>query len=224
MIFAQFARGTYNSARSLYRRFRKRSVFEEIYRQNLWGDRESRSGAGSGQDATTNIRQGLVDLIQRLNIRSIVDAPCGDFYWLSTVDLARHVESYRGVDIVPEMIRENTRRFGDDKISFGTVDLVKEVLPAADLILCRHLLIHLTLADCCRVLRNFKKSGARYLMITNQPQAEKNEEILFTGAYRPVNLFLPPFSFPQPLCSVKDSQGDNDLSEAAVFDLAKVII
>jgi hypothetical protein len=221
-MIVQPMKTAYRSARALYRRLRKRSVFEKIYRENLWGDAESRSGSGSGLAATEKVRRGLLDAIQRLDVHSILDAPCGDYYWLSTVDLSRHLSSYRGIDIVPQVIEQNNRRFGTDKISFEAIDLIKRVLPPADLILCRHLLIHLPLEDCVRVLRNFKASGSRYLMITNQPDIERNEEILFTGAYRPVNLYLAPFNFPRPLWSVDDAQGEGDRAEAAIFELGEI--
>jgi hypothetical protein len=224
MMLPQPVKTAFRSVRALYRRLRKRSVFEEIYRENLWGDAESRSGKGSGLAATEKVRRGLLDAIERLDVHTIVDAPCGDYYWLSTVDLARRLTWYRGFDIVPQVIAENKRLFTTEKISFEAVDLIKRVPPRADLILCRHLLIHLQLDDCLRVLRNFKGSGSRYLMITNQPQVERNEEILFTGSYRPVNVCLPPFNFPQPLWTVDDGQGEGDRAEAAIFDLEKIDI
>ncbi len=208
--------------RALYRRLRKRSVFEKIYRENLWGDAESRSGAGSGLAATEKVRRGLMDAIQRLDVHSIIDAPCGDYYWLSRVDLSQHLIWYRGLDIVPQVIEQNNRLFATEKISFEATDLIKRVPPRADLILCRHLLIHLTLEDCLRVLRNFKASGSRYLMITNQPHIERNAEIIFTGSYRAVNLYLAPFNFPKPLWSVDDAQGDQDRAEAAIFELQNI--
>jgi len=214
----------YRSARALYRSLRKRSVFEKIYRDNLWGDPESRSGSGSGLAATEKVRQGLVDAIRRLDVRTVVDAPCGDFYWLSTMNLSQDLDWYRGYDIVPQVIEQNQRRFGSEKICFEARDLVKRLPPRADLILCRHLLIHLTLEDGLQVLRNFKASGSRYLMVTNQPQAVRNEEILFTGSYRPVNLRLPPFRFPPPMEAIDDSQGGDDRSEALLYELAGLAI
>jgi hypothetical protein len=209
----------YRNAKALYRRLRRRTVFEQIYRENLWGDGESRSGTGSGITATEKIRHGLLDAIQRLDVQSMIDAPCGDFYWVSTLNLEQHLRSYIGFDIVPDVISRNKNRWAGENISFELADLVKSVPPMADLILCRHLLIHLPLADCLRVLHNFKASGSRYLMITNQPQAERNDEILFTGSYRPINLYLPPFNFPQPIWAVDDSQPQGHL-EAAIFRLA----
>jgi hypothetical protein len=224
MKLPQPVKAGYKAVRAFYRRLRKRSVFEKIYRENLWGDAESRSGTGSGLAATEKVRKGLVDAIQRLDVHTIIDAPCGDFYWLSTLDLAQHLTWYRGFDIVPQVIAKNKQRFTTEKISFEATDLIKRVPPRADLILCRHLLIHLPFDDCLRVLRNFKGSGSRYLMITNQPHVEQNEEILFTGSYRAVNLHLPPFNFPKPLWSVDDAQSEEDRAVAAIFELEKIDI
>jgi hypothetical protein len=213
----------FRSARKLYRRIRRQAVFEQIYRENLWGDAESRSGSGSGLAATEKIRNGLLETIERLKIQTMIDAPCGDFYWLSKVDLAKHLASYTGFDIVPQMIARNRQTWATEKISFEEADLIKRVPPRADLILCRHLLIHLPFEDCLRLLRNFKSSGSRYLMITNSPLIERNEEILFTGSFRPVNLYVAPFQFPPPIWSVDESQGE-DRTEAAVFELATLTI
>ena len=127
-------------------------------------------------------------------------------------------------DIVPHLILQNNQRFATEKISFEATDLIKRVPPRADLILCRHLLIHLSFKDGWRVLRNFKSSGSKYLMITNQPQVQRNEEIIFTGSYRPVNLHLPPFNFPQPLWSIDDAQGDQDQSVAEIFELQTMTV
>jgi hypothetical protein len=216
------ALAVYRSARAFYRRLRGRAVFEKIYRDNQWGDSESRSGSGSGLAATEKIRKGLIDAIERLDVRTMIDAPCGDYYWLSKLNLAEHLTCYLGFDIVPQVIARNKQRWAADKISFAALDLIQRVPPRADLILCRHLLIHLPFDDCIRVLRNFKSSGSRYLMITNQPQVEQNQEIIFTGSYRPLNLYLPPFRFPQPISSIDDSQGPEDKAEAAVFELSMI--
>ena len=223
-MLPQPVKAAYRAVRAQYRRLLKRSVFEKIYRENLWGDAESRSGTGSGLAATEKIRKGLLDTIQRLEIHTVVDAPCGDYFWLSTIDLAQKLTWYQGFDIVPQLIEENKRRFATDKISFQATDLIKRVPPRADLILCRHLLIHLSFDDCLRVLRNFKRSGSRYLMITNQPHIQRNDEILYTGSYRPVNLRLPPFNFPRPLSTVDDAQGGDDRSEAAIFELETIAL
>lgn len=218
-MIPQPALEAYRSVRALYRQIRKQSVFEKIHRENLWGDPESRSGTGSGLAATEKIRLGLMDTIDRLGVQTMIDAPCGDYYWLSQLNLAERLQWYKGYDIVPQVIAANNKLWASKTVSFETADVAKRTLPAADLILCRHLLIHLSFSDCMRVLRRFKGSGSRYLLITNQPQAERNEEILATGGYRPVNLLLPPFNLPQPILSLPDSQSADDKSEALLYKL-----
>ncbi len=87
---------------------------------------------------------------------------------------------------MPQLIEQNKSRFATDKISFQATDLIKRVPPRADLILCRHLLIHLSFDDgFTRVAAQIsKRSASRYLIITNQPHIQRNEEIIFTGSYR----------------------------------------
>ena len=63
--------------------------FELIYKSGYWKGfiGESLSGAGSSFDATENIRRELPILLSEFNIRSMLDLPCGDFYWMSQIDL-----------------------------------------------------------------------------------------------------------------------------------------
>ena len=115
------------------------------------------------------------------------------------------VQEYWGFDIVPELARRNQERFGSTTVHFGALDIVETGPPAADLILCRHLLYHLPLRDCLKAIHNFKQSGSRYLLITNNRDALQNREIAFTGAFRPRNLDLSPFNFPGALEVIPDS-------------------
>jgi hypothetical protein len=96
-MLPQSVRAAYRALRARYRKLRKRSVFEKIYRENLWGDAESRSGSGSGLAATEKFRKGLMDAIRRLDVHTIVDAPCGDYYWLSTVNLSQRLTWYQSI-------------------------------------------------------------------------------------------------------------------------------
>lgn len=46
------------------------------------------SGVGSQLDGSTkNIRENLYSFLKKHNIKSIFDAPCGDFWWMITIDL-----------------------------------------------------------------------------------------------------------------------------------------
>jgi len=154
------------------------------------------SGPGSELRETEDIRALLPRLIKRFNVASLLDAPCGDFSWMSNVDL-RQCE-YIGADVVPALIETNRAKYQRHGHQFILADLTKDPLPRADLILCRDCLIHLSFKDAVAVLRNFRKSGAKYLLVTTDPTIEANRPIR-TGGFRAVNLELPPFNFPPPL-------------------------
>src|SRR5678816_3876489 len=105
--------------------------FERIYRENLWGSSESRSGTGSSIEPTSALCRELPSLIVRLGVRTLLDAPCGDF-WIRRANL--DLEHYIGVDAVDGLISENRRNHGAHGRTFQVLDLTKEVPPRADLI------------------------------------------------------------------------------------------
>jgi hypothetical protein len=187
-------------------RYRGRSVFETIYEKRAWGGR-SVSGAGSDLETTSSVRCALPALVRDLKIRSMLDAPCGDFYWMSHVSLG--LDRYMGVDIVPQLIDQNVREHGSDKVQFMTADLTRGELPKTDLILCRDCLPHLSYRDIFRCLSNFRKTGATYLLTTTYPGLVRRHWNTVSGMYRPLDLQLPPFNFPRPLRVIWDGvEGD----------------
>ncbi|HEX8499568.1 MAG TPA: class I SAM-dependent methyltransferase [Pyrinomonadaceae bacterium] len=182
------------------RRGYARDVFGRIHSGNLWGEAESASGVGSTLEKTEAVRRELPALLGRFDVRTLLDAPCGDFNWMSRVDLSG-VE-YVGADIVPELVESNRARFALD---FRVLDITRDALPSSDLILCRDCLIHLSHRFCLMALANFRRSGARYLLTTHYPDAI-NRDIL-TGQWRPLNLQAPPFDFPAPLGAIDEGEG-----------------
>lgn len=76
------------------------------------------------------------------------------------------VDEYIGVDLVEEMIDLNNRKFGNEHVRFASLDLTRDALPRVDVIFSRDCLVHLTSADALRIIENFKRSGARYLLTT----------------------------------------------------------
>lgn len=169
--------------------------FTEIYRKNVFGSAESRSGNGSSLEQTATIRQLLPRLLADLQVSTLLDAPCGDFHWMSRVDLAGI--KYIGVDVVAELIESDRAAF--PSVEFRRLDVVRDPLPRADLIICRDCLVHLRAADAVEAVRNFKRSGAAYLLATTFTNTARNEENFVRGLWRPLNLQKAPFGFPEPL-------------------------
>ena len=98
------------------------NVFKSYYLKNKWGDGESRSGKGSNMGATQKLRALLPPLMANLEVKTFLDLPCGDYYWMQHVDLG--VDHYTGGDIVPDMIAANTAEHARDGVSFEVIDLI----------------------------------------------------------------------------------------------------
>lgn len=180
-------------------------VFSDIYENNKWGSEESVSGPGSSMDQTRVVRTYLANLIDRHGIRSIFDIPCGDFNWMSRVDLSK--VHYTGADIVPELIRRNAEKFGSDNVRFVARDLTSEPIDRVDLILCRDCLMHLSNAQVVRALKNICNSSSRFLLTTGFTDTSRNGDIAH-GQWRPINLTAAPFSLCQPLEIVNEELRD----------------
>lgn len=183
-------------ARLLGRRADHRAIFTRIYRRNEWGNAESVSGLGSTRERAAAFRDDLLALLRRLDTRVLMDAPCGDFNWIEEV--AGSVERYVGVDVVPELIEHNLRHHAREARTFLCLDVTRDPLPRADVVLCRDCLVHFSTADVRAALRGFRDSGSRWLLTTTFVDRSENPEIR-TGGWRPLNLQAAPFRFPPPL-------------------------
>ncbi|HMF87192.1 MAG TPA: class I SAM-dependent methyltransferase [Gemmatimonadaceae bacterium] len=169
--------------------------FARIYQTNLWSDAESRSGAGSSLDATASLRVALPPLLRSVNARRLLDVPCGDFNWMSQVDLS--AIDYIGGDIVESIIEANRQRYESPGRVFMRVDLTSGPLPDADVILCRDCLVHFSFDNIIAAFRTIKASGAQYLLTTTFLDRQVNKDIV-DGDWRPLNLVQPPFLLPPP--------------------------
>ncbi|RWI30042.1 MAG: class I SAM-dependent methyltransferase [Mesorhizobium sp.] len=187
------------AARILYYhvRYPGDSVFSVIYRARAWGDGHSASGGGSEMAETQTIRELLPALVKELGVRSLLDAPCGDFHWMSQIDL--NLEVYYGVDIVEPIISINRRNHQADNVRFSCLDITRDPLPKVDLILCRDCMVHMSNADIMLTLENFKRSGAQYLLATTYPGTVSRNRTIVSGMWRYLDLQRPPFNFPPPL-------------------------
>ena len=180
----------------------QRATFTRIFDTNAWQSAESVSGPGSTKARGADFREALVALLDECGVSSMVDAPCGDFNWMQDVLDERDV-AYTGVDIVEALIAENVRRHQTASRRFVCADLTRADLPAADLILCRDGLVHLSFADARAAIRNFRRSGSRYLLATTFVDRPRNVDVP-TGGWRVLNMEAAPFGFPPPLALVDE--------------------
>ncbi len=191
----------------LYRRFRDESI----------------SGPGSSLQQTGVLRTRLPLLLAHLDVRTLIDAPCGDFNWMQHVEAG--LDLYVGVDILRDVIAEHQWRHRRGDRRFVRIDLMADGLPRADAIFCRDLLPHLSYAEIAAVLQNFMASGSTYLITTTFTGPRPNRDTA-GGRWRTLNLTLAPFDFPPPLLTLNEqcteaggAYGDKSLAVWRMADL-----
>jgi len=168
----------------------REEIFTHIQKKNRWA-----SDKDQDLELTKTLREELPQLLKKLQVKSILDIPCGDFWWLSYADLG--FLDYTGVDIVEYVIQNDMKQYANEKRRFLKLDVLNDDLPKADIIFCKDLFIHLPLEDCLKSIKNFKKRGAKYFLADTYPSVKENNDIN-TGMWRPLNLNLSPFFFPEP--------------------------
>lgn len=173
-----------------------RTIFSRIYEQEVWGQGNSKSGAGSDLAQTKALRAALPPLIERLGVGSILDIPCGDFNWMQHMDFSI---DYVGADTVPEIIAANHERFSQPGRRFMVLDITQDDLPPSDLIFCRDLFVHLSFADIFDAIETIKRTRSEYLLTTTFPVRPGNFDNQTGKLWRPLNLEKAPFNFPSPL-------------------------
>jgi hypothetical protein len=175
--------------------------FELIYNENYWESDESRSGLGSEIKNTKEVLKALKKIIKEYNIRSIIDIPCGDFNWMSKIDM-KNID-YKGFDIVRPVIIDNNKKFKKNNINFYNSDITTSRLAKGDLMFVRDCLVHFSFEDITKSIFRIKQSGSKYLMSTSFVNLEKNIDI-YSADWRPINLEKDPFNFPKPIATINE--------------------
>jgi hypothetical protein len=121
----------------------------------------------------------------------------------------------------------NNEKYGNHMIKFEAKDISNDRLSQCDLILCRDCLVHLTYKDALKVIKNFKNSGAKYLLTTSFIGRPNNQD-LGKHIWRTLNLSLAPFNFSEPLLVINENctEGNNMFSDKSLvlYDLSEIII
>lgn len=181
--------------------------------------RKSWGGNGSGSTAanTASLAAQLPALFERYKVKRVVDLGCGDVGWI--LDAIQELDSYVGVDVVPDVIERNTalakshRAFnrllngaGDapSPTTFQLISGPSEILPSADLVLVRDCAAHLSNQLVRELLQQCAKSSP-LVLISTFPGTTMNTEIK-VGSFRPLNLEIKPFNLPAPLEMIVDSE------------------
>lgn len=196
---------------------RQASAWHQI-RAQFEGHVETVNGPGSTYLATQEIRAALPYIFDKYDIKSMLDAPCGEWNWMQHVNLTGI--TYIGWDVDAVSIQRNRRKW--PKHTWEHVNLLNTTwsLPNVDLILCRDFFLHLPNRYINVVLRKFRNSGSDYLLTTNWPGADNTRLCDLEGGEddrpgyycQPVDLEAKPFSLGPRLESfVEDTKSGQEM-------------
>jgi SAM-dependent methyltransferase len=168
-------------------------TFNGIYSRGDWAkDPEGKgtSGSGSTLDVTREYRAYIEEFIKKHQVKSVVDAGCGDWEFSSATNW-NHAR-YLGVDISTDVIDLVKKKYQKEGVSFMVGDVTGS-LPSADLLLCKDVLQHLPNELIIRFIRNnLKKGKYKWAIITNDRGGNNGD--IKAGEYRMIDLTAPPFN------------------------------
>jgi SAM-dependent methyltransferase len=176
-----------------------KAAFDGIYKNAVWGRNEEgagNSGTGSTLQSTAGYRDYLQKFLAEHQIKSVVDAGCGDWEFSKAIDWTGI--DYKGFDIVDDVIAQDTQRYAKPNIQFAVANIVKDDLPPADLLICKHVLQHLPTKDVQEFLQK-QLPKFKYALITNgidQHTLKQGnyEHDIEPGGYRALDITKPPFN------------------------------
>ena len=197
----------HNFSKSKFSKLTNQERFEMIYNENFWESNESSSGIGSEIKNTKEVLKAIKLVIKQYKIKSIIDIPCGDFNWMSSLDMENI--DYMGFDIVRSVIKENNKKYKKPNVNFYYSDIINSELSKGDLILVRDCLVHFSFEDIKKSIFRIKQSKSTYLLSTSFVNLEKNTDI-YTGDWRPINLEKEPFNFPKPIIKINEKCSEMD--------------
>mgnify|MGYP003627995528 FL=1 len=180
--------------------------FTDIYQNNLWGSKETKSGLGSELKNTITMLENLPKIIEKYKIKSILDVGCGDWNWFKEMDIDT---TYTGIDIVEPLIEELNKKHKNNNIEFIHSDAIEEKFRNYDMVIARDVLFHFSYKDIFKFMSNLQESQSKYFLTTHSGDFINKD--IETGDWRPINLFAKPFNFPTPIYSFKDNNGTREV-------------
>jgi SAM-dependent methyltransferase len=172
-------------------------VFEDVYLRAKWGTNggdAGTSGSGSTLRATLLYRTFLEQFMREANVKSVVDAGCGDWEFSQAIDF-RGID-YKGFDIVPAIIERDTKNHEKPNVHFFVGDVVTSDLPPADLLIVKHVLQHLPNRSVQAFLAKQLSKYKHVLLINgvNAVSLSSSNPDIAAGAFRNLDVTKPPFN------------------------------
>ena len=198
-----------------------KKAFEQAATENYWSDKDSLSGPGSNLIQTRIIRQEIPKLLKKYGVKKMLDAPCGDLFWMSLIkdELSGVLKTYIGGDIVPKIIKQNNQLYSSDIFSFIEIDITSDTLPNVDLVFTRDCFLHLSYLNIYRALKNYKNSKTKYLLVSTYTKKRKNIDVISVSLEgRAINLQAFPFFFSMPDALINEgcTESNNEYTDKSL--------
>ena len=194
-------------------------TFNRIYAEGMWGKDvagKGTSGTGSTLEITREYRAYVEDFIKKHSVKSVVDAGSGDWSFSSAKDWGN--ASYLGVDIASDVIAAVRNKYEKGKVKFRVGDITDE-LPAADLLISKDVLQHLSNELVHKFIRNnLSKGKYKWVILTNDRGSENRD--IASGGYRAIDLAASPFEV-RGLVDLSIKFGDEATKITSVLDLTQ---
>ncbi|MDT0688027.1 class I SAM-dependent methyltransferase [Autumnicola psychrophila] len=180
-----------------------KDAMAQIYKSNLWGGDKATfySGLGSHHPEVVHPYIAVVSgFLKDFETSPVVcDLGCGDFN--IGKELVKYSEKYIAIDIVPDLIAHNKKKFREENLEFHVLDIAAEELPLGDCAILRQVLQHLSNAEIKSVVEKLYRY--KYVILTEhlpEKDFEPNKDIISGQGIRlkiqsGVNLLAPPFKF-----------------------------
>jgi hypothetical protein len=153
-------------------------IFQKIYLNKVWGESQDASlpffsGGGSHNEfAVAQYINSIITFIQGLPEKpSVVDLGCGDFF--VGAQIRPYCHSYIACDIVPELIHFNRDYYASTHTDFRVLDIIKDELPTAEIVIIRQVLQHLSNRDI-KALVGKLCTNFKYLILTEHLPTDVN--------------------------------------------------
>lgn len=188
---------------------------------------ESLCGPGSHYENAKEMIDFLDSIIDKYEVKSILDLGCGDWNWFQHINLRN--SNYIGWDCDHKMIEQNNLKYGSKKVSFEVKDIVTNKYPKCDLIICRDVLFHLKIELSLKIISNIKKS-CNYFLSTSFKSAGNNTDIksyckIDNWGFYNINLHKEPFMLSEFECDSvfeKKASPPKNPRYACLFDFSKI--
>ncbi len=153
----------------------------QVYEKKFWGEGEGKFYSGDGSRFPCFVDPYIDKVKAFLNSFpskiSVCDLGCGDFFVGN--QLVDSVCEYFAIDIVPDLIEENKKKYKASNVSFQCLNIAEDDLPKADCVIIRQVFQHLSNKEIQAVLN--KLGEYKYLLLTEHIPAfdfEPNVDIV----------------------------------------------